>query len=122
MKRCCMPCDGARPPSRWPAVGCLLAAALPRLPAAYPALSHLSRAPAVVCWVCGLDPLGGASLSLDTARAAAVGGAAALPLVALKALLWSEQARRQWDFLDDIHRVQVGGLLVVAGLVSCCTW
>lgn len=85
--------------------------------------SHLPpHRPAVVCWVCGLDPLGGASLSLDTARAAAVGGAAAAPLVALKWLLWSEQARRQWDFLDDIHRVQVGSLLVVAGLVSCCTW
>ena len=61
----------------------------------------------MVCWVCGLDPLGGASLSAATARAAAVGGAAAAPLVALKALLWSEPARRQWDVLDDIHRRQV---------------
>lgn len=71
------------------------------------AAAAISGGAAVVCWVCGLDPLGGASLSLDTARAAAVGGAAAAPLVALKWLLWSEQARRQWDFLDDIHRVQV---------------
>lgn len=68
----------------------------------------LPRLRSVVCWLCGLDPLGGASLSLATARAAAIGGAAAAPLVALKLLLWSEQARRQWDFLDDIHRVQVG--------------
>lgn len=68
----------------------------------------ISTAAAAVCWLCGLDPLGGASLSFDSLRAAAVGGAAATPLVAAKALLWSEGARRQLPFLEDIHRAQVG--------------
>lgn len=67
----------------------------------------ISAGAAAVCWVCGLDPAGGASLSADSARAAAVGGAAAAPLVALKALLWSEWARQQLPFLDDIHKAQV---------------
>jgi hypothetical protein len=67
----------------------------------------ISAGAAAVCWVCGLDPAGGASLSADTLRAAAVGGAAAAPLVALKALLWSEWARQQLPFLDDIHKAQV---------------
>jgi hypothetical protein len=71
------------------------------------AAAAISGGAALVCWVCGLDPLGGASLSPDTARAAAIGGAAAVPLVALKLLIWSEQARQQWDVLDDIHRKQV---------------
>lgn len=72
------------------------------------AASLVSAAASAVCWLCGIDPLGGASLSLHTARAAAVGGAAAVPLVAGKALLWSEGARRQLPFLEDIHKSQVG--------------
>ncbi|EFN54080.1 hypothetical protein CHLNCDRAFT_136198 [Chlorella variabilis] len=67
----------------------------------------ISAGAAVVCWLCGLDPAGGASLSADSLRAAAVGGAAAAPLVALKALLWSEAARREMPFLEDIHKAQV---------------
>jgi hypothetical protein len=66
----------------------------------------VSGAAAAVCWLCGIDPAGGASLSTDTLRAAAVGGAAAAPLVAFKASLWSEPARRQLPFLDDIHKAQ----------------
>jgi hypothetical protein len=72
------------------------------------AASLVSAAASAVCWLCGIDPLGGASLSMHTARAAAVGGAAAVPLVAGKALLWSEGARRQLPFLEDIHKSQVG--------------
>ena len=71
----------------------------------------ISAGAAVVCWLCGLDPAGGASLSADSLRAAAVGGAAAAPLVALKALLWSEAARREMPFLEDIHKAQVVGAL-----------
>lgn len=67
----------------------------------------ISGGAAFVCWLCGLDPLGGASLSVASLHAAAVGGAAAAPLVALKALLWSERARRELPFLEDIHRAQV---------------
>lgn len=67
----------------------------------------VSAAAAAVCFLCGLDPLGGASLSLASLRAAAVGGAAAAPLVGLKALLWSESARRELPFLEDIHKAQV---------------
>lgn len=72
------------------------------------AAAAISGGAALVCWLCGLDPLGGSSLSLATARAAAVGGAAAAPLVAVKALLWSEGARRELPFLEDVLKAQVG--------------
>lgn len=68
----------------------------------------VSGGAALVCWLCGLDPLGGASLSVASLHAAAVGGAASAPLVGAKALLWSETARRELPFLEDIHRAQVG--------------
>ncbi|KAL4440328.1 hypothetical protein ABPG75_003329 [Micractinium tetrahymenae] len=67
----------------------------------------VSGGAAFVCWLCGLDPLGGASLSVASLHAAAVGGAAAAPLVGVKALLWSETARRELPFLEDINRAQV---------------
>ncbi|KAL4429002.1 hypothetical protein ABPG77_006041 [Micractinium sp. CCAP 211/92] len=67
----------------------------------------VSGGAALVCWLCGLDPLGGASLSVASLHAAAVGGAASAPLVGAKALLWSETARRELPFLEDIHRAQV---------------
>ena len=87
----------------------------------------ISAGAAAVCWLCGLDPAGGASLSADTLRAAAVGGAAAAPLVALKAVLWSEAARRELPFLEDIHKAQVGAAAgsVEAGAAcsgTSCLW
>ena len=59
------------------------------------------------CWICGLDPAGGASLSLNTLRAAAIGGAAAVPLVALKAALWSDAARKALPFLEEMQQRQI---------------
>lgn len=60
-----------------------------------------------VCWLCGLDPLGGASLSLGSLHAAAIGGAVALPLVALKAGMWSEWAIDHLPFLEEVHQSQM---------------
>lgn len=67
----------------------------------------ISAGACLACWLCGLDPMGGASLSLDTLRAAAVGAAAATPLVALKALLWSDAARAQLPWLEEVQGQQV---------------
>lgn len=60
-----------------------------------------------VCWLCGLDPLGGASLSIGSLHAAAIGGAVALPLVALKAGMWSEWAIEHLPFLEEVHQSQM---------------
>ena len=64
----------------------------------------------LLCALCGLDPTGGASPSWHSASAAALGAAAGAPLVAVKAVLWSDTAQRQLPFLEQIHRTQVGGL------------
>ena len=54
---------------------------------------------------------GGASLSLHSLQAAALGAAASLSLVAIKAYLWSEHGKRQIGWVEDWHRNQVGALL-----------
>ena len=48
------------------------------------------------------------SLSLGSLQAAAVGGLASLPLVGLKAYLWSDHGKRQIGWVEDWHRTQVG--------------
>jgi hypothetical protein len=63
----------------------------------------LSGGAGLACWLCGLDPLGGASLSLASLRAAALGAAAAIPLVAAKAALWSDAARAELPFLEEVQ-------------------
>ena len=68
----------------------------------------LSTGACVVCWVCGLDPLGGASLSLHSLRAAGLGGIAALPVALAKSLLWSDKARSYLPFLEEIQTRQIG--------------
>ncbi|KAK9813148.1 hypothetical protein WJX72_009864 [[Myrmecia] bisecta] len=60
-----------------------------------------------VCWLCGTDPTGGMSVSASSLEAAGLGAVAALPLIALKLGLWSEQWRRSFPALDDAHRSQV---------------
>lgn len=67
----------------------------------------ISAGACFACWLVGLDPLGGASLSLGTLRAAVLGAAAATPLVAVKALLWTDNARSQLPFLEEIQTKQV---------------
>ncbi|GAB4814131.1 hypothetical protein N2152v2_001177 [Parachlorella kessleri] len=60
-----------------------------------------------ICWMFHLDPLGGASLSMHSLQAAALGAAASLPLVVIKAYLWSEHGKRQIGWVEDWHRSQV---------------
>jgi len=67
----------------------------------------ISTVACVACWACGLDPVGGASLSLGSLRAAAIGGAAALPLVAIKGFLWSDKAHSMLPFLEDVQEQQI---------------
>lgn len=43
-----------------------------------------------ICWILGLDPLGGASLSVASLRAALVGALAAVPLVVVNFLVWAD--------------------------------
>lgn len=51
---------------------------------------------------------GGASLSLESAQAAAWGALVSLPLVLLKAYLWSDHAKREFSWVEDWHKNQVG--------------
>jgi hypothetical protein len=67
----------------------------------------ISTVACVACWACGLDPVGGASLSLGSLRAALIGGAAALPLVAIKGFLWSDKAHSTLPFLEDVQQQQI---------------
>jgi hypothetical protein len=67
----------------------------------------ISTVACIACWACGLDPVGGASLSLGSLHAAAIGGAAALPLVAIKGFLWSDKAHSMLPFLEDVQQQQI---------------
>jgi hypothetical protein len=67
----------------------------------------ISTVACIACWACGLDPVGGASLSLGSLRAAAIGGAAALPLVAIKGFLWSDKGHLMLPFLEDVQQQQI---------------
>lgn len=60
-------------------------------------------ASATICWLCGKDPAGGASLSISSLSAAAVGAAAALPLVAYKLLAWSPESHSANPTLATLH-------------------
>lgn len=62
---------------------------------------------------------GGASLSMDSLYAAAVGGTVAAPLVALRAFSWTPQGQKALPQLHDVHIAQVGRYVCV-----CClmTW
>lgn len=57
--------------------------------------------------LCGTDPFGGASFSLDSLQAAAVGSLLAAPLVVLRHWAWSSSAHNQFPALQDMHRMQV---------------
>lgn len=50
--------------------------------------------------------VGGASLSLHSLAAAILGGAACVPLLMLRAGMWSSQARSQFPVLEEVHRWQ----------------
>jgi len=51
----------------------------------------------------GLDPLGGARLQVGSVQAGLVGLAVSVPLVVFKQSLWSDDARRQLPFVEDIQ-------------------
>lgn len=53
------------------------------------------------------DPWGGASLSLESLAAAAIGAVAVVPLVALRAWTWSPAATRLLPALDEVHAGQL---------------
>ena len=49
---------------------------------------------------------GGASLSLHSLTAATLGAAACVPLLMLRAGMWSSQARSQFPVLEEVQRWQ----------------
>ncbi|MEW5314206.1 MAG: hypothetical protein WDW38_005720 [Sanguina aurantia] len=61
----------------------------------------------IIASVCGKDPWGGASLSLESLAAAAIGAVAVVPLVALRAWTWSPAATRLLPALDEVHAGQL---------------
>lgn len=66
---------------------------------------------------CAALHAGGASLSVHSLQAALLGALASLPLVAIKAYLWSSHGRQQISWVEDWHSQQVragaGGACVV---------
>ena len=67
----------------------------------------IATASFVVCWLCGIDPVGGASLSLGSLKAAALGGAVALPFVVVKACLWTDSCYQYIPHMQDLQQRQV---------------
>uniref|UniRef100_A0A383V7Z6 Uncharacterized protein n=1 Tax=Tetradesmus obliquus TaxID=3088 RepID=A0A383V7Z6_TETOB len=60
-----------------------------------------------ICWLCGKDPAGGASLSLNSLQAGLIGAAAAAPLVAYKLFSWTPPAQQQNPTLAALKRAQI---------------
>jgi len=61
----------------------------------------------VISTLCGKDPWGGMSWSIDTARWVAVGGLCAIPLVAWRVWSWSAPGYKAMPVLEDIHLTQL---------------
>eukprot|EP00879_Flechtneria_rotunda_P012463 GHRR01013015.1.p1 GENE.GHRR01013015.1~~GHRR01013015.1.p1 ORF type:complete len:263 (+),score=86.87 GHRR01013015.1:157-945(+) len=59
-----------------------------------------------ICWLCGKDPAGGASLSWHSLQAAALGAAAAIPLVGYKWASWSSQAHKANASIAALQRAR----------------
>lgn len=60
-----------------------------------------------ICWLCGKDPWGGASLSLHSLQSAALGALFAVPLSAARVWSWSRDAYHRVPALEDMHRSQL---------------
>ncbi|KAL3140555.1 hypothetical protein ABBQ32_005134 [Trebouxia sp. C0010 RCD-2024] len=59
-----------------------------------------------LCWLTGSDPWGGASLSTHSLTAATLGCAACVPLLMLRASMWSREARKRFPVLEEVQRWQ----------------
>lgn len=57
-----------------------------------------------VCWLCGKDPWGGASLSLHSLQSAALGAALSAPLALFRWWTWTGDAYQRVGAMDDMHR------------------
>lgn len=57
----------------------------------------------IVSTLLGKDPWGGASISLHSLQAAAIGAAAAVPFVAFRAWSWTPAAAKAVPALEDMH-------------------
>lgn len=56
----------------------------------------------MACWLCGNDPLGGASLSTDSLFAAFIGAGASVPLIILRRMLWNPTLIRESPVLQQL--------------------
>ncbi|GMH40657.1 hypothetical protein BSKO_08561 [Bryopsis sp. KO-2023] len=56
----------------------------------------------VACWLCGNDPLGGASFSTDSLFAALLGVGASVPLILLRRMLWNPKLIRESPVLQQL--------------------
>ncbi|CAK0786995.1 hypothetical protein CVIRNUC_010211 [Coccomyxa viridis] len=59
-----------------------------------------------VCWLSGSNPAGGAHLSVESVRAAAIGLLTGAPIAALYAALWTPEARKAFPALEDMHKAE----------------
>lgn len=82
------------PPEARLSVQCVLAAAI-------------TGVAVTVSMLCGQDPWGGATFSLDSVLAAAIGLTASLPLMLLRWWTWTPHASRTMPAFDDMHTHQL---------------
>lgn len=71
-----------------------------------------------VCWILGLDPWGGASLSVNSLRAALVGALAAVPLVVVNFLVWADYPSSRFVPVDELQDTKMQTYESVIGNMS----
>lgn len=71
-----------------------------------------------VCWILGLDPWGGASLSVDSLRSALVGALAAVPLVVVNFLVWADYPSSRFVPVDELQDARMQTYESVIGNMS----
>ncbi|DBB17711.1 hypothetical protein WJX82_007257 [Trebouxia sp. C0006] len=66
----------------------------------------MSSGALALCWLTGSDPWGGASVSFHSLVAATLGAAACVPLLMLRAAMWTSEARLRFPVLEELQRWQ----------------
>lgn len=66
----------------------------------------ISSGALALCWLTGSDPWGGASVSFHSLVAATLGAVSCVPLLMLRAGMWTSEARRHFPVLEELQRWQ----------------
>ena len=97
--------SGSNPAGAWPFLELTMRSTAPRLSFDAPPLKPAASC-VVWCLRQALMLAGGAHLSLESVRAAAIGLLTGAPIAALYAALWTPEARKAFPALEDMHKAE----------------